>query len=229
MHQMSREFNPDIVSYLLKDADINLNIRVYNSLASTSQALWNAIAQGASLETVVIALQQTAGKGQWGRQWSSSLGGLYLSLALAPNLPAAHSSYLTVCSAWGIATQLRNFQIPVWLKWPNDLILNQHKLGGILTETRIQQNIITKAVVGVGINWTNPVPEVGINLQDFLTQFDSLEKLAAITIQGILLGYNYCHPIKFKTIIPAYKQLLTSDTYKDTTVESDLFFQQLEL
>jgi BirA family transcriptional regulator, biotin operon repressor / biotin---[acetyl-CoA-carboxylase] ligase len=226
---MSIQFNPDIASDLLKDADINLNLRVYNTLASTSQTLWQAIAQGASPGTVIIALQQTAGKGQWGRQWSSSLGGLYLSLALAPNLPAAHSSYLTVCSAWGIATQLRELEIPVRLKWPNDLILNQRKLGGILTETRIQQDVITKAVVGVGINWMNRVPEVGINLEDFLTQIDSLEKLAAITIQGILLGYSYCNPIKFKTIIPAYKQLLTSDTYKDTTAESELFFQQLEL
>ncbi|PSB05164.1 biotin--[acetyl-CoA-carboxylase] ligase [Merismopedia glauca] len=222
-------FNRELVGYWLGDRlPLKINLQVYDTLASTSETLWKLMEKGASPGTVVVALQQTAGRGQWGRQWSSNLGGLYLSLALTPNLPTAHSSYLTICTAWGIATQLRDYEIPVELKWPNDLILDRRKLGGILTETRIQQDLITQAVVGVGINWTNRVPEVGINLQDFLTKIDSLEKLAALTIQGIVLGYSYCNPQKFKTIIPAYKQLLTSDTYRDTTAESELFFQQLE-
>jgi len=61
---------------------------------------------------------------------------------------------------------LREHGIPVGLKWPNDLMLCGRKLGGILTETKVQQGRITKAVVGVGINW-NPVPETGINLLSF--------------------------------------------------------------
>jgi BirA family biotin operon repressor/biotin-[acetyl-CoA-carboxylase] ligase len=236
---MSRlDFNRELVDYWLGDyiersalasLPIKINLQVYDTLASTNQTLWKLIDQGASVGTVVVALQQTAGRGQWGRQWSSNLGGLYLSCALAPDLLVAHSSYLTISTAWGIATELRKHQIPVKLKWLNDLILDHRKLGGILTETRIQQDLITQAVVGVGINWINLVPEVGINLQGFLDAINSLEKLAALTIQGIFSGYSYCSPHKFKTIIPGYKELLTSDTYSDTTAESELFFQQLEL
>jgi len=62
------------------------------------------------------------------------------------------------------------------------------KLGGILTETKVQQGRITKAVVGVGINWANPVPETGINLLSFQANqpapIASLEMLAAVTLLG---------------------------------------------
>lgn len=145
-----------------------LPLHIFETLASTNQTLWELLNQGATTGTVVIAAQQTAGRGQWGRQWQSTRGGLYLSVALAPNLPASNSAQLTMCSAWGIATALRVYNIPVFLKWPNDLMLLGRKLGGILTETRVQQGQITKAVVGVGINWSNCVPETGINLQAFL-------------------------------------------------------------
>jgi BirA family biotin operon repressor/biotin-[acetyl-CoA-carboxylase] ligase len=117
--------------------------------------------------------------------------------------------------AWGIATALRDRGIPVLLKWPNDLLLLGRKLGGILTETRIHQGQITKAIVGVGINWNNPVPETGINLQSFFKHQQTppitcLEMLAAITIQGILSGYQHCSPSGIEIVLPSYLELLSS-------------------
>jgi BirA family biotin operon repressor/biotin-[acetyl-CoA-carboxylase] ligase len=165
--------------------------------------------------TVVIAAQQTAGRGQWGRQWQSGPGGLYLSVALAPNLQASNSAQLTLCSAWGIATALRGYDIPVFLKWPNDLLLKGGKLGGILTETRVQQGQITKAVVGVGINWSNFVPETGINLQSFCEEqlspsVTSLEMLAAIVLQGLLFGYRRWSEGNIEILLQSYLELLDS-------------------
>lgn len=223
-------FNLDLLGAMLNDvAPFDVRLQAYESLASTNQTLWKLMQQGAPVGTAVIALEQTAGKGQWGRQWSSNKGGLYLSLALEPNMRSDRASWLTICTAWGIASQLRRYEIPVRLKWANDLILNRRKLGGILTETRIQRHIITQAVVGVGINWINPVPEEGINLQEFIATIDSLEKLAAAAIAGIAIGYSYCNPQKFPEIIPLYRQLLTADTYADTMDLSEIFFQQLQL
>ncbi|MGB7443967.1 MAG: biotin--[acetyl-CoA-carboxylase] ligase [Coleofasciculaceae cyanobacterium] len=142
-------------------------IQIFETLPSTNQTLWQLINQGATTPTLVIAERQTAGRGQWGRFWQSEPGGLYLSLALAPHLSASDCALLTMCSAWGIATALRSYNLPVLLKWPNDLLLAGRKLGGILTETRVQHGQINKAVVGVGINWSNPTPDSGINLQSF--------------------------------------------------------------
>lgn len=193
---------------------IKTSLHLFETLPSTNQTLWNLIDQGAGPGTVVIATQQTAGRGQWGRQWSSPPGGLYLSVAITPNLPAQQSYQLTLCSAWGIAMALRDRGIPVGLKWPNDLMLCERKLGGILTETKVQQGRITQAVVGVGINWANPVPETGINLQSFQDQLSapitSLEMLAAVTLQGIASGNQRCSQDGIDTLLPSYQKLLTS-------------------
>lgn len=193
-------------------ASLTFCLHLFETLPSTNQILWHLLAEGASPGTIVIATQQTAGRGQWGRQWSSPVGGLYLSMAIAPNLPAQHSYQLTLGSAWGIATGLRDRGIPVGIKWPNDLILYEHKLGGILTETKVQQGRITKAVVGVGINWDNPVPASGINLQSFQgnqlkTTIASLEMLAAVTVIGIASG-NQRLQVGIDTLLPDYEKLL---------------------
>jgi BirA family biotin operon repressor/biotin-[acetyl-CoA-carboxylase] ligase len=190
-------------------------LHIFETLPSTNQTLWELLNQGATAGTVVIAAQQTAGRGQWGRQWQSRPGGLYLSVALAPNLQASNSAQLTLCSAWGIATALRGYGIPVFLKWPNDLLLKGRKLGGILTETRVQQGQITKAVVGVGINWSNCVPDSGINLQSFCEEelslsVTSLEMLAAIVLEGLLSGYQCWSAQGIEILLQSYLELLDS-------------------
>jgi len=190
-------------------------LHCFETLPSTNQTLWALLNQGATAGSVVIAERQTAGRGQWGRQWQSETGGLYLSVALTPNLQVVNSAQLTMCSAWGIATALRCYNIPVLLKWPNDLILVGRKLGGILTETRVQQGKITKAVVGVGINFGNRVPEPGINLQSFFKEklyspVFSLEMLAAIVIQGLISGYQHWSEEGIGILLPSYLKLLDS-------------------
>jgi BirA family biotin operon repressor/biotin-[acetyl-CoA-carboxylase] ligase len=171
-------------------------LQIWETIPSTNQKLWQLIEQEEKLPLAVLALEQTAGKGQWGRQWLSSQGGLYLSLGIACNLDINDSFLLTLVIGWGIGTTLRNYKLPILLKWPNDLILMSKKLGGIKLETRSQQDRITQLVIGVGINWANSVPDLGINLQYYYqnyTQFTvtSLEQLTAITISGIILGYQH--------------------------------------
>jgi len=203
-----------LVAFLSK-AHNSLSVHLFETLPSTNETLWHLIEQGAEPGTVVIAMKQTSGRGQWGRQWSSPAGGLYLSVAIAPDLPAHQSYQLTFCSAWGIASQLRNYRIPVGIKWPNDLVLGEQKLGGILTETKVQQKRITKAVVGVGINWANPVPATGINLKSFLASeptppITCLEMLAALTILGIASGGELYSQAGIDALLPSYQNLLTS-------------------
>lgn len=197
------------------NASEKFSIHLFETLPSTNQKLWQLIEQGAAPGTVVIAAQQTAGRGQWGHQWSSEVGGLYLSLAIAPNLPATQSYQLTLSSAWGIAQALRDRGIPVMLKWPNDLILSNRKLGGILTETKVQTGRITHAVVGVGINWSNAVPDTGINLQSFLADqlsscITSLEMVAAVTLLGITSGYKLLAQPGIESLLLLYQNLLTN-------------------
>jgi BirA family biotin operon repressor/biotin-[acetyl-CoA-carboxylase] ligase len=191
------------------------NIHYFDSLISTNQTAWELLEQGEPPGTVVIAGQQTAGRGQWGRQWQSGQGGLFLSKIVELRLPVTQKAQLSISSAWGIATILRDRSCPVQLKWPNDLILNQRKLGGILTETKISGQFITQAVIGVGLNWENPVPEMGINLQTFFAHsatpppIQSLEFLAALVLQGLDLGIQHLSDAKVKKMLTGYNQLLS--------------------
>lgn len=187
----------------------SISLHYFETLASTNAKLWELLDRGMAIPAIAIAAQQTAGRGQWGRQWQSPPGGLYLSIALAPQIPVSYSFHLTLYSAWGIATLLRQHQVPVGLKWPNDLILEGRKLGGLKIETRIQKSAIVQAVIGVGINWHNSVPERGTNLQSFPT-VTSLEMLAAIAVGGILKGYQQYRRDGIETILASYNCLLCS-------------------
>ena len=122
-----------ILELLAKDCELDLdfNIYIFDTLASTNDKLAQLIAEeNATPGTVVIAKQQTAGRGQRGKQWHSEQGGLYLSLAIAPDLPAVKVHQLTMGIVWGIADRLRQQGLPVSIKWPNDLMLADRKLGG---------------------------------------------------------------------------------------------------
>ncbi|WP_416673230.1 biotin--[acetyl-CoA-carboxylase] ligase [Egbenema bharatensis] len=210
-------------------------VHLFKQVASTNAIAWELLRQGAPAGTVVIALAQTAGQGQWGHQWQSSGGGLYLSLGIKPNLPVEQAGQLTLSSAWGVAMALRDWGIPVQIKWFNDLVipdrgmndrsnsdrLIMRKLGGILAETRIAQGQIHQAVIGVGLNWQNAVPEVGINLKTVLAtlapqsssstpSIDSLEILAAIVLQGLQLGYTYWQRVDPFVCAAAYEKLLVN-------------------
>jgi BirA family transcriptional regulator, biotin operon repressor / biotin---[acetyl-CoA-carboxylase] ligase len=199
----------------IKSEKLPFSLHIFDSVTSTNQTLWNLLAQGAKPWSVVIATQQTAGRGQWGRQWISPTGGLYLSVAIAPKLEASASYQLTLASAWGIAYQLRQCGVDVGIKWPNDLVLKSRKLGGILTETKINNGYIIKAVIGVGINWTNPVPETGINLESWQATYATkpiscLEILTSTVLRGIESGIECLAQEGINILLSRYLELLTN-------------------
>lgn len=191
-------------------------LHIFETIPSTNPKAWQLLDSGENPPFTVMALQQTVGRGQWGKAWVSSQGGLYLSVMLEPNIIALNDSFhLTMATAWGIAEILKSYGFPICIKWSNDLILNKRKLGGIKIETRSQKNIIKYAVIGVGINWINPVPELGINLESFCQKqeqnnFSSLEHLAAITITGLLSGYQQYFDFGTNYILNKYQSLLNS-------------------
>ncbi|MDJ0730559.1 MAG: biotin--[acetyl-CoA-carboxylase] ligase [Crocosphaera sp.] len=185
---------------------------IFDTVTSTNQVVWDLLGKEPNSPIIAIASRQTAGRGQWGRTWVSSVGGLYLSIGLKLNFPAQNAPHLTLLTAWGIAQRLRDYGLPVKLKWPNDFILEGRKLGGIKSETRIQQEIITHCVIGVGINWSNAVPNPGITIQSYANphDIDSLETLAALTIDGVLQGYQEYLRDGIENLMRNYVEILDS-------------------
>lgn len=183
---------------------------------STNQDLLAQMTTGAAAGTVLIAATQRSGRGQWGRQWQSAAGGLYLSLGLRPEMSVQRSLYLTLASAWGLATSLENLGIPAQVKWPNDLVVQGRKLGGILVETRVQGDQVLVATVGLGLNYANPVPPTGIslaqllNLPDFPTHpLNSLEGVVAVALYGLMQGYHVWQRQGDQAFLALYQQRMT--------------------
>jgi BirA family transcriptional regulator, biotin operon repressor / biotin---[acetyl-CoA-carboxylase] ligase len=190
-------------------------LSIFDCISSTNSKLWELIDSGIKCPLGAIALEQTAGKGQWGHSWLSAKGGLYLSVGLDLDLAIDNYPHLVMATAWGIATVLRHYQLPVTIKWSNDLLLNQGKLGGIKIETRNNKHKLVKAVVGVGINWCNYVSEPGINLESYyqnknIQGINSLEALTAIAAYGILLGYEYYLAVGIEKLLDQYLAILGS-------------------
>ncbi len=188
---------------------------VFQRIPSTNTKLWELIDRGVKHPLGAIAYCQTAGKGQWGHSWVSSNGGLYLSVGFDLDLATHNYPHLIMATVWGIAQVLRYHYLPVTIKWSNDLILNQRKLGGIKIETRSSNKKIVKAVVGVGINWCNSVPDLGINLASYYQNqppliINSLEELTAIAAYGILLGYEYYLAVGIENLLDNYLAILDS-------------------
>lgn len=131
---------------------------LHDTIDSTSSDLMRRIAQGAAIGTTVVAAQQTAGRGRSGNQWhSKDTQNLYVSFSLKITGHIAKRLPLIPLAAGVAALEtLTTLEIDnVQLKWPNDLLRNRKKVGGILCQTPGIENDEAVAVVGLGLNFSN--------------------------------------------------------------------------
>jgi len=144
---------------LLSTHHLGQSIHFHESLPSTNQAAFKLAAEGAEHGEVVIAEQQTAGKGRRGRTWVSPTGlNLYFSAILRPELAPQHAPELTLVAAVALAETLREAGADALIKWPNDVQIDGRKVAGILTELSAEPERVHFVVVGVGVN-LNAQPE----------------------------------------------------------------------
>jgi len=117
--------------------------------------------EGIDEGTLIITERQSAGKGRLGREWFSPVGGIWLSIILYPQLSPSYISRITLMTAVAVVKAIKICtQIESQIKWPNDILINEKKVCGILTEMSAELDIINWVVVGIGIN-------VNIDHQDF--------------------------------------------------------------
>ena len=126
----------------------------FDELPSTNDRARELALGGASEGTIVVAGQQTAGRGRQGKQWSSPPGkGLYLSIILRPAIKAAEAAVITLAAAVGVREVLaEEYGIECDIKWPNDLTVRDRKICGILMESASEGEFLRYAVLGIGIN-----------------------------------------------------------------------------
>jgi BirA family biotin operon repressor/biotin-[acetyl-CoA-carboxylase] ligase len=126
---------------------------------STQDRLHELAAAGAEAGSAIVARVQTAGRGRRGRAWASPAGGLWLSVLLRPRVaPGLEVLSLRVALATSAVIEESVPGVRLQLKWPNDLLLDGRKLGGILCEARWQGHALGWIAVGVGMNVANRIP-----------------------------------------------------------------------
>jgi BirA family transcriptional regulator, biotin operon repressor / biotin---[acetyl-CoA-carboxylase] ligase len=133
---------------------IGRKVLCYPQLASTNLTAMEQGEAGAAEGLVVLADQQTAGKGRLGRRWESPAEvNLYLSILLRPAMPPWEVPRLTFLSAVAAARALQQVAgLEVQVKWPNDLLVHGKKIAGLLNEMSAESDAVHHVVLGLGLN-----------------------------------------------------------------------------
>lgn len=167
LEKVSDIVTPDLLRKRLKGSLFGKRVFHFFKTDSTNRVAMELGFAGESEGTVVLAEEQTAGRGRAGRTWHSERGtGLYVTLLLRPKLAPAQAPLLTMLagSSAHAAIEKQTGLMPQ-LKWPNDLLLNGKKVGGILTEMHAEPSAVRFVIVGIGIN---------VNQEKFPTELASI-------------------------------------------------------
>lgn len=190
------ELLPEEIAYGLKTQIMGQRI-IYERATPSTQALAKALtSQGTAEGTIVVAETQSGGRGRVGRPWSSPHGGIYFSIILRPDINPGEALRLPLLAGIAVAHAIkREINLEPRLKWPNDVLIDSKKVGGILTEMSAEMDRLDWVIIGIGLNVNTPhdsfpqeveesaislmeaagreIPRVKL-LQAILTEFESL-------------------------------------------------------
>jgi len=176
------------------------DIYVFPEVNSTNVVAFRLALRGAQEGAVVLAESQTRGKGRVGRRWESPAGSnIYLSIILRPKIPPTKIPLITLMAAVACAEAIEETAgfIPT-IKWPNDLLVGEKKLGGILTEADMEMDVINFVVVGLGVNCNMTRASFPPSIQDTATSLQEAlgEKISRLLlIQAILRNMEQWYTI----------------------------------
>jgi BirA family biotin operon repressor/biotin-[acetyl-CoA-carboxylase] ligase len=146
------DFGGSAVAYGL---DAPFEVEYHDAVPSTNARARDLAAAGAS-DVVVLADEQTGGRGRLDRSWSSPSGGIWLSVLFRPDVPMAQTPVFTLAAAVAVTRAAREAGVEAVIKWPNDVLVEvdgeERKLVGILTEMEGEADRVSWVVVGIGVN-----------------------------------------------------------------------------
>ena len=147
--------DPDIL-YPWEFGDRESKVHYFDEVTSTMDVAGKLARNDSPHFTVVIAGRQTKGRGRLKRTWLSSEGGLYFTIILRPHIPPALSARINFAASMILARVLHNlFHIDARVKWPNDVLVNEKKVAGLLSEMEAETDRVSFINIGMGINVNN--------------------------------------------------------------------------
>lgn len=167
----------------------------------------------ASEGTVIITEKQTGGKGRLGRKWFSPEGGIWLSIILYPHLSPAYIPRITLITAVAVVKAIKELtRIQGLIKWPNDILIHEKKVCGILTEMSAELDLINWLVIGLGINanidhgeFPEEIKDISTSLKEILKQKISRVKLVQLFLREFEKCYNMINRKESALILNEWK------------------------
>jgi len=148
------EYGGLAVAYHLNDRTeyVGHEIEYHETVESTNSIAVEAARDGVDEGYVVLADEQTGGRGRRRREWSSPSGGVWTSVVLRPEFAPRDASLVTLAASVAVARAVESAGVDATIKWPNDVLVDGDKVCGILVEMEADAESIAHAVVGIGLN-----------------------------------------------------------------------------
>jgi BirA family transcriptional regulator, biotin operon repressor / biotin---[acetyl-CoA-carboxylase] ligase len=144
----------------------------YEDTVDSTQRVAHRLAYDQSMEgTVVVAEEQTLGRGRMERKWySPKYTGIWMSIILRPKIPLPKAPQLTLIAAVAVVQAIEELtELTPQIKWPNDILINGKKMTGILTELQAEADQINSVIIGMGINVNQKLEDFPVELREIAT------------------------------------------------------------
>ncbi len=190
---------PDLIHAYLAARKLNYDLLYASTIDSTNDEAARQLAGGREAPFAVVSSYQTKGRGRFGRVWHSEANGnLYISFAFRPKIEPARMQTFTLWMGINICELIANFtRTTPGLKWPNDILFDGRKAGGMLTEARMDSDQIRDLVFGLGLNlnspadsWPAALNKRAISLAEHTNTPLDINKFTAALIGRVLDAYD---------------------------------------
>ncbi|MBM3212241.1 biotin--[acetyl-CoA-carboxylase] ligase [Candidatus Poribacteria bacterium] len=143
----------------------------YIQTTSTNDVALQLAERGLKEGTIIVAENQTAGRGRRNKKWIAPMGtSILASIILRPSVKIHSGEVITLISASAVVQAIRSIaQLLAFIKWPNDVVINSKKASGILTEMRIEKGSVKYAVVGIGVTVNITQERLPLEIKDIAT------------------------------------------------------------
>ncbi len=187
--QCSNKQHLDFIYKLLNNSQEQLIFQefYYFDTIPSTQEFANTLNSGndTNFPFVVLSEFQTGGKGRRGSNWASPKGGIWMSMVFESDLETTELFSLMILTAFIISEAIESkFGMTPQIKWPNDLLIDGKKFAGILMDTEVETDRLTKVTIGIGINSNNDLEETRKQIFDESTKKSSITSLKSVVIDG---------------------------------------------
>lgn len=218
--KLPEDLNELLIQARLQHATADFKAIVLDEVDSTNSEAERRIANGDPTPFVVLSRLQTVGRGRLGRVWHSpENGNLYASFAFRPQISPSQMSLFTLWMGVNICECINSIcRVSCKVKWPNDLQIEGKKVAGILTEARMEADIVLNVVLGIGLNvnsdaadWPEKLQAIASSLSQAAGQNFEINKLVPAIAGRIAIAYKQLaegsHKAALKERWPRYDSL----------------------